>query len=151
RGGRRGVAARARGADADGSPGELMRGHGARVAVALAALCARPGHAIETPPALPACGPIPRRPEHGEGTGAELAKLGRTPLARLGVVALREGRIVPVPFQIDEREGRQIAMPGGPSPTKDTKPGVLDADDLLVALPCDAGTMATPAQLAAAV
>src|SRR5439155_535746 len=49
-----------------------------------------------------------------------------------------------------ERRGRKLALPGGPEPTADDKPGVLDADDLLVFMACDAGEQASPAALARA-
>jgi hypothetical protein len=66
-------------------------------------------------------------------------------------MAMRDGSLVPIPFQIDERQGRQIAMAGGKEPTVDAKPGVLDPDDVLVLMPCDVGARATAEQLPAAV
>jgi hypothetical protein len=99
---------------------------------------------------LGACGPVGRRYDGVEMTGAEVHRLGGTPLARLGLLAFREGRPVPVPFQIDERQGRKIALDGGPEPTGDDKPGVLDADDLLVFMACDAGEQRPAAEVAAA-
>jgi hypothetical protein len=117
-------------------------------ALAFAAATAAP---IETPPPLGACGPIARRHEHVEVRTQDLKKLGKTPIARLGVLALRDGKLAPIPFQVDEREGRRIMMPGGDEPSADSTPGVLDADDGLVFLPCDAGEHASPAALAAAV
>src|SRR6185436_18375185 len=66
-------------------------------------------------------------------------------------LAVRDGKLVPIPFQIDERQGRQIAMTDGTEPSADAKPGILDQDDVLVFLPCDAGTRATPEMLAARV
>lgn len=107
--------------------------------------------AIETPPPLAACGPIARRHEATELTTLELGKLARTPIPHVGVVALRDGRIVPIPFQVDERQGRRIAMPDGIEPSADAKPGVLDPDDVTVLMPCDAGAQAAPAELARAV
>lgn len=117
----------------------------------VAGLVASSAHAIETPPPLGACGPVVRRHEPVELTTAQLSKLGRTPVERVGVVARRDGRIAPIPFQIDERQGRQIVMTDGPEPSRDAKPGVLDPDDLLVFLPCDAGDRIAPDALAAAV
>ena len=73
------------------------------------------------------------------------------PIGQLSVVALHDGRVVPIPFQIDERQGRHIAMPDGVQPSGDEKPGVLDPDDVLVFLPCDAGAHTTPEALAARV
>src|SRR5207247_9168372 len=77
-------------------------------------------------------------------------RLGGPPLARLGLRAFRKGEAAPIPFQLDERRGRKLALPGGPEPTADDKPGVLDADDLLVFMACDAGEQASPAELARA-
>lgn len=107
--------------------------------------------AIETPSGLTTCGPVGRRHEQVEVRGAELRKLGRTPIERVGVLALRDGSLVPIPFQIDERQGSKIAMAHGKEPSRDEKPGVLDPDDLLVLMPCDAGAHAAAAQLASAV
>jgi hypothetical protein len=107
--------------------------------------------AIETPPGLGPCGPVARRHEHVEVRALALSKLARTPIGRVGVLAMRDGGLVPIPFQIDERQGRQIAMAGGKQPTVDAKPGMIDPDDVVVFMPCDAGTRATAAQLAAAV
>ncbi|HXJ35411.1 MAG TPA: hypothetical protein VMS22_15365 [Candidatus Eisenbacteria bacterium] len=120
----------------------------AALLVATIALCAG---ATETPLPLGPCGPIARRHEHVDVATHELRKLARTPIGRIGVVAQRGGAVVPIPFQVDEREGRKIAMPDGDEPTGDSKPGVLDPDDLLVFLPCDAGLRVDRERLAAAV
>ena len=151
-------------ADADGGPQQLIpvarvavrwRAHAVRGSAALVVLAAllfvAPASAIETPATLGPCGPIARRHDYVELTAAGLRKLGRTPLERIGMMALRDGALVPIPFQIDEREGRTIAMPNGPEPSTDSKPGVLDLDDVVVVLPCDAGAHATAAELEHAV
>jgi hypothetical protein len=110
--------------------------------------------AIE-PPAPPSplgpCGPTGRRHEHVELRTTDLKKLARTPIPQVGTLAVRNGKLVPIPFQIDERQGRLIAMADGAEPSADAKPGVLDQDDVLVFLPCDAGAHATPEMLAARV
>jgi hypothetical protein len=108
-------------------------------------------HAIETPPPLGTCEPIGRRHEHVELRTSELRKLAHTPLDQVGVLAMRAGTLDPIPFQIDERQGRMIAMPDGDEPSVDARPGVLDPDDVLVFLPCDAGQRVTPETLAARV
>jgi hypothetical protein len=105
--------------------------------------------AIETPSGLATCGPVGRRHEHVEVRASDLRKLARTPIPRVGLLAMRDGSLVPIPFQIDERQGRQIAMEHGKEPSFDAKPGVLDPDDLLVFMPCDAGPQTTPARVAA--
>lgn len=88
---------------------------------------------------LPPCAPVARPWSAVEVPGAALRKLGKTPLARLGVVAFRGGRAEPIPFQVDEKRGRKLAMPDGPEPTADDRPGALDRDDVLVFMACDAG------------
>jgi hypothetical protein len=80
---------------------------------------------------------------------ARLDRLGNPSLAHLGMLAVRDGKLAPMPFQVDERRGRKLALPEGPEPTDDDRPGVLDADDLLVFMACDTGTQASPAALAA--
>jgi hypothetical protein len=104
-----------------------------------------------SPSALGPCGPIGRRHDHVELRTTDLKKLARTPIPQVGVLAVRNGVLVPIPFQIDERQGRQIAMADGAEPSADAKPGILDQDDVLVFLPCDAGAHATPEMLAARV
>jgi hypothetical protein len=135
----------AQGSDADGRARQLTG------ALVLAAVLASAAHAIETPPPLGTCGPVGRRHEHVEQRTLDLKKLSRTPLAQVGVLALRDGTLRPIPFQIDERQGRSIAMAEGDEPSADARPGVLDPDDVVVFLPCDAGDRATPAALAARV
>jgi len=98
--------------------------------------------AADDPAPLGACGPIARRYDVVEVAGAHFRGLGGTPLGRLGLLAFRGGRAAPIPFQIDEKRGRKIALDQGKEPTQDDKPGVLDAEDLLVFLPCDAGERA---------
>ncbi len=116
-----------------------------RAALAMAcvlwAAAARPESA---PSPIGPCGPIARRHEAIELTALRLRRLGGTPLARLGMVAYRDGVAHPIPFQVDERvQGPGgIAMAGGKEPTRDDRPGVLDPDDLLVFMACDAGSRA---------
>lgn len=129
------MAPHATGTDADGG----ARGVTWRSAVWLV-LLASVATAAE-PVSLGPCGPIARRTEHIELRGMTLRRLGGTPLAKLGVVAWRDGSAHPIPFQVDERVGRQIAMTG-PEPTVDDRPGVLDPDDVLVFMACDAGDRA---------
>jgi hypothetical protein len=112
-----------------------------RAAFALAAALATPGSAAE-PVALGPCGPIDRLHEPIEIEAARLVRLGGTPLAHLGVLAFRDGKPAPIPFQVDERAGRKLVLPDGPEPTTDDRPGVLDPNDLLVFMACDAGEQA---------
>lgn len=115
------------------------------VALALAA----PARAAAPVP-LGLCGPIARRFDPIELEIGRLQRLGGVPIGHVGVVAFRDGRASPIPFQVDERAGRKLALPEGPEPTKDDRPGVLDADDVLVFMGCDAGDRATPDAVASA-
>ncbi len=141
------MAARARRADPDGGAARLMRRAGALVVLLAGGPLAV---AADAPVPLGPCGPIARAYDALEVPTAQLHHLGGTPLARLGLLAFHQGQPAPVPFQMDERRGRKLALPGGPEPTADDKPGVLDADDLLVFMACDAGEQASAAQLARA-
>jgi hypothetical protein len=85
------------------------------------------------------CGPIDREYEAVELPVLQLQRLGKTPLDRLGVVTFRAGQAAPIPFQVDERRGRKIALADGTEPLADDRPGVLDPDDVLVFMVCDAG------------
>lgn len=138
------MAPRARGSHAHRRPGQLT----ALAAVLVAAVGAS---AADGPAPLGTCGPIARRHEHVEVKTLELRRLARTPIAQVGVVARRDGAVVPIPFQVDEREGRTIALDGGPVPSIDSRPGILDPDDLVVFLPCDAGTRVSDPELARAI
>jgi hypothetical protein len=102
------------------------------------------------PVPLGPCGPIARPHDVVEVPVPALHRLGGIPAARLGLVAFRGGRATPIPFQLDERRGRKLALPEGPEPTLDDKPGLLDADDLLVFMACDAGERAAPEAVTAA-
>ena len=90
------------------------------------------------------CGPIARRHEPIEMSVIRLRRLGGTPIDRIGMVAYRDGKAQPIPFQVDERKPGKggFAMDGGSEPTTDDRPGVLDPDDLLVFMACDAGERA---------
>jgi hypothetical protein len=110
-------------------------------------LAARPVAALDAPGP---CGPVDRGWDVVEVEGRHLGNLGGTPIADLGLLAVRNGRAEAMPFQVDEKRGRRIALPGGPEATKDDRPDVLDAEDLLVFLPCDAGERATPETVAEA-
>jgi hypothetical protein len=110
----------------------------AAAGLALLFVLARPCAADEPAPLGP-CGPLARPYDAVEVPVLHLRKLGGTPLARLGLVAFRDGRPHPIPFQVDERRGRKIAMRDGSEPTDDDRPGTLDPDDVLVFMACDTG------------
>ncbi len=107
------------------------------------------GRAGEPEP-LGACGPVARVHEAIEVPIERLGgRLRGTPIARTGLVAFRDGSVVPIPFQVDERRGNRLALPDGPEPTADDLPDALDGDDLLVFMACDAGARGTPEALSA--
>jgi hypothetical protein len=106
--------------------------------------------AAPPPAALGPCGPVARVHEAVELPFARLGALGGLPLSRFGLLAFRDGALVPIPFQIDERRGRKIILPGGPEPVGDYRPGIADADDVLVFMACDAGEARDPAAVEAA-
>lgn len=118
------------------TPGRLL---------AIVALAARVAAAAEAP--IGACGPIARRHDHVEMRVYDLGGLGRTPLDRVGMLAIRDGQAVPIPFQLDESRGRTPTLEG-PGARSDQRPGALDFDDVLLFLPCDAGTRAGEAERA---
>ena len=113
--------------------------------LALAALA----HAAPPVPLGP-CGPIGRTFDPVELPAARLDRLGGPSIARLGLLAFRGGSGAPIPFQIDERIGSKLALPEGPEPLQDDKPGIFDPDDNLVFMACDAGDQVSPETLARA-
>lgn len=121
------------------------RGPGRRAVagvLVVALLAARGAHAADEPVTLGPCGPVARLHAVVELRAMQLRRLKGTPLARLGLVAWRDGVAVPIPFQIDERRGGWMAMPNGPEPSGDDAPGTIEIDDVLVFMACDAGARA---------
>jgi hypothetical protein len=110
-----------------------------RVAWSLVALAVGTAGARAELMPLGPCGPIDRRHEHVEVIGTTLHGLGKTPVARFGVVVFRAGEATPIPFEIDERRGRKIMVTGPAIDETDHRPGQFDFDDGLVFMPCDAG------------
>jgi hypothetical protein len=94
---------------------------------------------------LPTCGPVDRRHDHVEVIGTTLHGLGKTPVARFGVVAFRDGVASPIPFEIDERRGNKVVVAGPEVDQPDHRPGEFDYDDGVVFMPCDAGEQPAPA------
>jgi hypothetical protein len=104
----------------------------------LAAALAAAAPAFAADPLGP-CGPVDRPYEAIELPVVQLRRLGKTPLERLGALAFRGGHARAIPFQVDERRGRKVALTDGPEPLDDDRPGTLDPDDVLVFMVCDAG------------
>jgi len=94
---------------------------------------------------LDACGPVDRRHDHVEVIGTTLRGLGKTPVARFGMVAFRNGQGAPIPFEIDERRGRKVMVTGPDVEETDHRPGQFDYDDAVIFMPCDAGEQPTDA------
>ena len=69
-----------------------------------------------------------------------------SPESHLEVLALHDGRLAPIPFQVDEvlPDGR-YALPDGPEPLADDSPGILDRDDEIAMMLSDLGDRASPA------
>jgi hypothetical protein len=122
----------------------------AATVVFVALLAAPHSAAAEEPVPLDACGPVTRKNQAVELPIAQLRKLGGTKLEKLGVLAFHDGHPAAIPFQVEEKRGRKTAMPGGAEPTDDDRPGVLDPDDLLVFMACDAGERRDTTALSAA-
>jgi len=117
-----------------------------RLLVAVLTTCCAATLAVADVPlsSIGPCGPIARRQEPIEMSVIRLRRLGGTRIDRIGMVAYRDGKAQPIPFQVDERKPGKggFAMDGGSEPTTDDRPGVLDPDDLLVFMACDAGERA---------
>src|SRR3989442_9519273 len=103
--------------------------------------------AAEPPAALGPCGPVDRPYDPVEVPAARLRDLKGTAVGRLGLVASRAGRVRPIPFQVDQRSGRKLALPEGSQPTRPERPGIVGPDDLVVFMACDAGERLTPADV----
>jgi hypothetical protein len=75
--------------------------------------------------------------------GAKMGPVLGARIDRMEVLALHNGRIEPIPFQVDEvlPDGR-YALASGPEPLTDDSPGILDKDDELVAMLRDMGDRA---------
>ena len=101
------------------------------------------------PVPLGPCGPLDRPYDVVQLLGGQLRHLGKVPIARLGLLAFRNGHVAPIPFQVDERTGSKLALPEGPEPTRDDPADVLDADDLVVFMACDAGEQGNASALEA--
>jgi hypothetical protein len=77
--------------------------------------------------------------------GVAMPRLVGSPESHLEVRALRDGRLAPIPFQVDEvlPDGR-YALPAGPEPLADDSPGVLDRNDEVAMMLSDLGDRASP-------
>ena len=138
------MAPRARRAEPDGRAPWVTRHEASDIAMgrvyALALLITVSARVAAEPlTALGPCGPVDRPYDPVELPAARLRDLKGTAVGRLGLVALRQGRVRPIPFQVDQRNGRKLALPEGPEPTRAERAGILGPDDLVVFMACDAG------------
>jgi hypothetical protein len=76
--------------------------------------------------------------------GAAMPQLIGGPESHLEVLALHDGRLDPIPFQVDEvlPDGR-YALPDGPEALSDNSPGILDRDDEIAMMLSDLGDRAS--------
>lgn len=76
--------------------------------------------------------------------GAAMPQLVGGPESHLEVLALHDGRLAPIPFQVDEvlPDGR-YALPDGPEPLSSDSPGILDRDDEIAMMLFDFGDRAS--------
>ena len=77
--------------------------------------------------------------------GAAMPQLVGSPESHLEMLALHDGRLAPIPFQVDEvlPDGR-YALSDGPAPLADDSPGILDRDDEIAMMLSDLGDRASP-------
>jgi hypothetical protein len=77
--------------------------------------------------------------------GAAMPQLVGRSESHLQVLALHDGHLTPIPFQVDEvlPDGR-YALADGPEPLADDSPGILDRDDEIAMMLSDLGDRAPP-------
>ena len=84
--------------------------------------------------------PFHRRANLVEVAGEDLGPLRGAPIDRLALMALRDGRLRPIPFQVDERDaGGEWVLNVGLQAGRDEDGGALDSNDELVFMLSDAG------------
>jgi hypothetical protein len=72
--------------------------------------------------------------------GKQAALFLHRPLASFRVYAFRAGAVVPIPFQLDERDRREHwVLDQGPRQNTDTLPGIFDENDVIVVMNRDLG------------
>lgn len=77
--------------------------------------------------------------------GAAMPQLVGSPGSHLEVLALHDGRMAPIPFQVDEvLPNHRYALPDGPDPLTDDSPGILDRDDEVAMMLSDLGDRLSP-------
>ncbi|MGO9605313.1 MAG: hypothetical protein ACLQAT_18310 [Candidatus Binataceae bacterium] len=80
--------------------------------------------------------------------GAQVPGLVGARIDRLEVLAVHNGRLEPIPFQADEIAiDGSYALPGGPQPTVDDSPGIIDNEDEVAMMISDLGERAATSVL----
>ena len=75
--------------------------------------------------------------------GAQLPTLVGSSESHFEVLAIRDGNLKPIPFQVDEvLPDGSWALPDGPEPSADDRPGILGKDDEVVMMISDLGARA---------
>ncbi len=82
-------------------------------------------------------------------TGADLPFLLDRPIQELRLVALKQGDLTPIPFQIDEKDAEGVYLFRTSHPDlQDVDPGKMDANDELCFMVLDMGARLPPAEIA---
>ncbi len=77
--------------------------------------------------------------------GGQAPQLCKRPLNQFEVLAMRDGKLAAIPFQIDQiNPDSKYVLPEGPQPVAPQHPGVLDAKDEIVMMIADLGERAKP-------
>jgi len=77
--------------------------------------------------------------------GSQLPHLCKRPLNQFEVLAMRDGKLAPIPFQIDQiNSDGSYVLPQGPEPVASSHPDVLDARDEIVMMIADLGERRKP-------
>jgi hypothetical protein len=72
--------------------------------------------------------------------GKRFPTLLGSPIEKFEVLAFHAGKLVPIPFQIDQMAARgKYALPDGPEPTAPAAPGIFARDDQLAMMISDLG------------
>ncbi len=77
--------------------------------------------------------------------GAAVSQLCSRPLDQFEVLAMHDGKLAPIPFQIDQiNPDGQYVLPEGPAPIASSHPAVLGAKDEIVMMIADLGERVSP-------
>jgi len=78
--------------------------------------------------------------------GAQVPQLLMRPLSQFEVFAMHDGKLAPIPFQIDQKNpDDSYVLPEGPQPVEPSYPGVLEDRDEIVMMIADLGERAKEA------